>query len=346
METTNNRLSPLRRMKNALKKKDLFADRDYLSPLDAPQLNLPRFETQLEMHKTNGLFDPLTPDRRVVSNPDSIPDDGVNGTSPQPQNVDSNGPEWTSAVGHANTGKSGRVIHNLQEDIARLKRDLSLYRSRAEEAHHTNETLKEQILNIGERLRNSEQSNETNLASIARKDRKIEELRLEVQNEKERRVRAEAETSKVNQLMSEEQDEFHRKTAELQESTNHYSAQYEALSKASLRERSDMQRKLKGVRDEISALREQAEKKEEEQERLDALVDHQNQEVEAETKRIKGIFDAYESYKTARDNEFQELLEKARHNQATVDAAVASMKEAEDKMKWTMSVKKNIEWSE
>lgn len=206
--------------------------------------------------------------------------------------------------------------------------------------------MKEQILNIGERLRNSEQSNETNLASITRKDRKIEDLRLEVQNEKARRVRAEAETSKVNQLMSEEQDEFHRKAAELQESANHYSAQYEALSKASLRERSDMQRKLKNVRDEIAALREQADKKEKEQERLDTLVDHQNQRVEAETKRIKDIFDAYESYKTARDNEFQELLEKARHNQATVDAAVASMKEAEDKMKWTMSVKKNIEWSE
>lgn len=206
--------------------------------------------------------------------------------------------------------------------------------------------MKEQILNIGERLRNSEQSNETNLASIARKDRKIEDLRLEVQNEKARRVRAEAETSKMNQLMSEEQDEFHRKCAELQESTNHYSTQYDALAKSSLRERSDMQRKLKGVRDEITTLREQAEKKEKEQERLDALVDHQNQEVEAETKRIKGIFDAYESYKTARDNEFQELLEKARHNQATVDAAVASMKEAEDKMKWTMNIKKNIEWSE
>lgn len=74
-ENANNRLSPLRRMKNALKKKDSFADRDYLSPLDAPQLNLPRFETQLEMHKTNGLFDPLTtPDRRVVSNPDALSD--------------------------------------------------------------------------------------------------------------------------------------------------------------------------------------------------------------------------------------------------------------------------------
>jgi hypothetical protein len=36
---------------------------------DAPQLNLPRVETRLEMHQTGGLFDSLTTDRRVVSNP-------------------------------------------------------------------------------------------------------------------------------------------------------------------------------------------------------------------------------------------------------------------------------------
>ncbi|KAH8692189.1 hypothetical protein BGW36DRAFT_431411 [Talaromyces proteolyticus] len=337
------RLSPLKRMKNAInKKRDQAADKNVSSLLDAPQLNLPRVETRLDMHKTNGLFDPLTPapDRRVVSNPGVDIDDGI----PQPT-LDA-APEWTSAVGHASTGKSGRVIHNLQEDIARLKRDLSVYRSRAEEAQHTNETLKEQIINIGERLRNSEQSNETNLASIARKDRKIEDLRTEVQNEKARRVRAEAETSKVNQLMSEEQDEFHRKCAELQESANHYTAQYEVLSKSSLRERADTQRKLKGLRDDLLALRSQAEKKDREQERLDALIDRQNQELEAERKRIQEIFNAYDSYKTTRDRELEDLIKKGRNNQATVDAAVASLKEAEDKMKWVMNIKKNIEWSE
>ncbi|KAI7970270.1 hypothetical protein EIK77_000272 [Talaromyces pinophilus] len=337
---------------------------------DAPQLNLPRVETRLEMHQTGGLFDSLTTDRRVVSNP-SPPEgsfyiqvniehrkvvhaddvdgingaNGANGISSKSSNNDLSS-EWTSAVGHASTGKSGRVIHNLQEEIARLTRELSLYRSRAEEAQHINETLKEQIINISERLRNSEQSNETNLASIARKDRKIEDLKAEVQNEKARRLRAEAETAKVNQLMSEEQDEFHRKCAELQETSNYSTSQYDALSKASLREKSDMQRKFKGIKDELASLRDQAELKDREQERLDALIDRQNQELETERRRIQEIFTAYDTYKTARDREFEDLVTKGRQNQANVDAAVASLKETEDKMKWVMHVKKDIEWAE
>jgi hypothetical protein len=338
------------------------------SNTDAPQLNLPRVETRLEMHQTGGLFDSLTTDRRVVSNLASPPEgsfmsaeysrevladvldgvngaNGANGISSKSSNNDLSS-EWTSAVGHASTGKSGRVIHNLQEEIARLTRELSLYRSRAEEAQHINETLKEQIINISERLRNSEQSNETNLASIARKDRKIEDLKAEVQNEKARRLRAEAETAKVNQLMSEEQDEFHRKCAELQETSNYSTSQYDALSKASLRERSDMQRKFKGIRDELASLRDQAELKDREQERLDALIDRQNQELETERRRIQEIFTAYDTYKTARDREFEDLVTKGRQNQANVDAAVATLKETEDKMKWVMHVKKDIEWAE
>ncbi|KAE8548370.1 mother-specific HO expression [Talaromyces marneffei ATCC 18224] len=340
--------------RNTLRKKapaDALGIRPWALDSDAPQLNLPRVETRLEIHQTNGLFDSMATDRRVVSNPANPPEDGVNGANgargivSKSSNNDLSS-EWTSAVGHASTGKSGRVIHNLQEEIARLTRELSLYRSRAEEAQHINETLKEQIINISERLRNSEQSNETNLASIARKDRKIEDLRAEVQNEKSRRLRAEAETAKVNQLMSEEQDEFHRKCAELQEMSNYSTSQYDVLSKTSLRERSDMQRKFKGIRDELASLRDQAELKDREQERLDALINRQNQELETERRRIQEIFTAYDTYKTARDREFEDLLTKGRQNQANVDAAVASLKETEDKMKWVMHVKKDIEWAE
>lgn len=77
--TTPNRLSPLKRMKKALKKqrKDQMTDDDSSSTTttDAPQLNLPRVETRLEMHQTNGLFDSLTTDRRAVSN-SGAPRDG------------------------------------------------------------------------------------------------------------------------------------------------------------------------------------------------------------------------------------------------------------------------------
>lgn len=315
------------------------------------------------MHQANGLFDPSTPDRRSALNPEPFSDgqstchgitppsanadgiDGVNGTPSSVANGES-GPDWSSAVGHAATGKSGRVIHNLQEDIARLTRELTLHRSRAEEAQHSNETLKEQIVNLSERLRNSEQSNETNLTSIARKDRKIEELRLEIQTERTRRQKAEAEAAKVNQLMSENREDFHRKCAEMQETTNYATTQYDALAKSTLREKSDLQKKFKGVRDELRTLRHELDQKDKEQERLDALIDRQNQEVEAERNRIGGIFEAYGSYKSLRDKEIRDLLEKGHLNEATIDTALASLKETEDKMKWIMQTKKQISWAE
>lgn len=249
-------------------------------------------------------------------------------------------------MGHAATGKSGRVIHNLQEEIARLTRELSLYRSRAEETLHNNETLKEQILNLGERLRNSEQSNEANLHSIARKDRKIEELRAEVQSEKTRRQKAEAEMAKIQQLMAEEQDEFHRKCAELQEITNHATTQYDALAKAAQRDKADLQRKLKAVRDDLNALRREIEKKDKEQERLDALMERQNKELEAERDRINRVFEAYEAYKTENNRELRQLIEKGHANESIIDNALASLKETEDKMKWTIHVKKELDWAE
>lgn len=79
MDATPPRLSPLKRMKKALtlkqRKEPTSTDDDSSSfDTDAPQLNLPRVETRLEMHQTGGLFDSLTADRRVVSNSTSPPE--------------------------------------------------------------------------------------------------------------------------------------------------------------------------------------------------------------------------------------------------------------------------------
>lgn len=197
-------------------------------------------------------------------------------TTSNPPNGDAATAEWSSAVGHATTGKSGRVIHNLQEEIARLTRECSVYRSRAEETQRMNDAFKMQVQNMTERLRNLEHANETNLQSIRRKDKKIEELRAEVQSEKERRRRAEGETDKFQQLMNEARDEFNRKCAELQEIANHSRTQYDVLAKAGQRERADQQRKLKAIRDDFLALKAEHEKRDVHLERLDTVISQKN----------------------------------------------------------------------
>ncbi|KAE8382180.1 hypothetical protein BDV26DRAFT_278202 [Aspergillus bertholletiae] len=316
------------------------------SPRRSPRVSLPHVETQLNMYQYSGLFDLDSPERlkAMESSAESINSHSSNARTNGSTltNNDSLTNEWSSAVGHAATGKSGRVIHNLQEDIARLTRECSVYRSRAEETQRMNDAFKTQVQNMTERLRNLEQAHETNLHSIARKDKKIEELRAEVKSEKDRRLRAETETNKFHQLMDESRDDFNRKCAELQEIANHARTQYDVLAKAGQRERTDQQRKVKAIRDEIDALKSRQEEKSLHLERLDAVMAQKNREIEIGRENFDKLFEVYESYKKAHDEEVHTLLERGRQGDADLDAALASLKETEDRMKWAIQVKNEV----
>lgn len=217
-----------------------------------------------------------------------------------------------------------------------------MYRSRAEEAHRINDVFKTQMQTMTEQIRNLELANETNLHSIARKDRKIEDLRLEIQSERDRRRRAESETDKINQLMTENKDEFHRKCAELQEMTSYTRTQYDVLLTTRQREQADQQRKVKAIRGDFIALQRENEKRNAQLEQLDTVMAHKNREIEASKENLGNVFQQYEAYKAARDLEVRDLIEKGHQNEADIDHALASLKQTEREMKWAIRVKNEV----
>ncbi|RDW81668.1 uncharacterized protein DSM5745_05225 [Aspergillus mulundensis] len=315
----------------------------------APRISLPHVDTELNMSQHNGLFAVDSPERlkgpEIVENTmDTIspPPSYISNGSPNPMNGDATAGEWSSAVGHAATGKSGRVIHNLQEDIARLTRECSVYRSRAEETQRMNEAFKTQVQNMTDRLRNLEHSNEMNLHSLSRKEKKIEELRAELQGERDRRELADNEKARFRQLMDEAQDDFHQKCAELQEVAHHSQTQYDVLAKSGQRERSDQQRRLKGIREEFIALREAHNQTNSQLGQLDSVMAQKDREIELERAKFEALFKQYEAYKRAHDEEVRDLIEQNQQGQAKLDAALASLKETEGQMKWVLQVKREV----
>ena len=259
--------------------------------------------------------------------------------SPNPTNGDaSSTSEWSSAVGHAATGKSGRVIHTLQEDIARLTRECSVYRSRAEETQRTNEAFKTQVQNMGERLRNLELANETNLHSISRKDQKMKELRAEIQSEKDRRQHAEGAANQTNLLMTQARDDYNRRSAELQEIANHSQTQYDVLVKSRQREKAEQEKRFKAIRDEFLALKAEHEKKHVELERLDTIMAQKNREIETSRENFDKPFEDYEAYKKAHDEDVRGLIDRGHQGEGKIDAALASLKETEGRMKWVIQI--------
>ena len=199
-----------------------------------------------------------------------------------------------------------------------------------------NEAFKTQVQNMAERLRNLELANETNLHSISRKDRKIEELRSEAQSERNRRNRAESETNKTNQLMVEARDDFNRKCAELQEITNYSRTQYDVLVSSRQREQAEQLRKIKSIRDEFAALQQEHENRNAQLERLDTVMAQKNREIEVNKENFEKLFEDYEAYKNMRDLEVRQLIENGHKNEASIDRSLASLKKTEGEMKWAI----------
>ncbi|EGC44726.1 conserved hypothetical protein [Histoplasma capsulatum var. duboisii H88] len=329
---------------------------------EPPQIHLPDVETRLNMHQFNGLFESSAPERyqqqqqqlQHVQNgngsDENLHDPTTTRNHPAPSTMPNGeslpGPEWSSAVGHAMTGKSGRVIHNLQEDIARLTRECSLHRSRAEEAQRINETLKLQLQNVTDRLRNSEQSHEAHLISIARKDRKIEDLKAEVRGEKDRRLKAEEDARRTNQLVAEERDESHRVLAEASEIANYSRNQYETLTRARAKEQLEFKMRLDCFRAELKELRSREIERQNQLTRFDVIMEQKNKEIEAERERMERFGRLFAEYKEASDRGIRELLEKCRQNNAAIDDVVDQAKETTGRMRWVMKVKDEVRGAE
>lgn len=250
--------------------------------------------------------------------------------------------EW-SAVGHAATGKSGRVIHNLQEEIARLTRECSLYRSRAEETQRSNETLKTQVQNMTERLRNLEQVNETNLHSIARKDRKVEELRVELNNERAKRQDAEANANKTNVAMQEESENHNREQARLQEIAKFHETQYDVLATTTKREKVDMHKRFNALYAELQSIAKAHKSQMVGWDRLDVLADQKNREIE----HLKGVHEklvaGHTQYKKYKDDELRGTIEHAHVNNAEIDVVLAGLREVQAQMRWAIQLNEKRE---
>jgi hypothetical protein len=325
-------------------------------PEEAPQVNLAPVDTQLNMHRFNTLFEEemavegpkgsfksnctsshtshLLTLRNRCTDSHTLPAQAPTSASPR---LGNEAPAEWSAVGHAAaTGKSGRVIHNLQEEVARLKRDSALWQSRAEESQRTSEALKIQMEEMADWLRHKEQVNETSLKSIDRKNRKIEELRAELHAERTKRHDAQIVANETNEAMRVERQNHNRETARLQEEAKYFKNQYEVLSSATKREKADLERRVDKAWEKVNSIAETSSTQGECAKRLMVIGDQKNREID-------GLYEVYNKakalhadYKETKDKEFRGTIDRAHANNALIDATLKELKETQDKMRWVI----------
>lgn len=255
-------------------------------------------------------------------------------------------PPWSSAVGRATTGKSGRVIERIQADNDKLRRDLRLEVLRREEEQKKSEMARSQMQSLQFTNDNLLQMRELDRLSLARKDRKMEELKSDLDGERTRRTEAE---SQLKQLMRASEDIEAELRAKLREETERAAkatSQYDLLSASWRQKDEDYRRSTERLQQDISHLRQDSADDRRKLDELEITAEQHRQEVEKMKAAKDRMSKEFETYRKEMEDNTRRMREQAEQNEKANAEALTETRELLGQMKHVINLKKYVRGTE
>jgi chromosome segregation ATPase len=247
---------------------------------------------------------------------------------------------WSSAVGHASTGKSGRVIERLQGEIDRLNRDLQLLKARLDDSEKARETLTTHNSYLQDRNSNYEQSQEADLRQAQRKDRMIEDLRQNLLKEKLRVTVAEQTAGEA----AANEEEWKTEANQSRSLANQRETEYAAIAACRRLENERHQGSLKQLQDSFQILLEERAEDQGSYERLQLIAEQQDQTIKQLQDLNRKMNVTFKAYRSEIDEAIASLREHVGSNEANVLAKLEEMTQIAGQMRWVMAVDRNVKY--
>jgi chromosome segregation ATPase len=251
-------------------------------------------------------------------------------------------PQWSSAVGRATTGKSGRVIEKLMAENDRLRRELKLETLRREEEQKRGEMARgkmESLQNLNDNL-----IHQTNVdkASLARRERKIEDLKADIETERKRRVEAESGLKQVQRESDATIQELKSNLVSESEKARKSSSQYDVLASSWKQLDDGYRRKTDAFRKELQQLKEEKNEDRAKLARLEIIVEQQRQEVEKMRLVKERMERQYEDYIEEAETSTRDMKEKAGKNERENEKALEETKKVLGELRYLINLKKFV----
>ena len=242
--------------------------------------------------------------------------------------------QWSSAVGHASTGKSGRVIERLQQEIDRLNREKQLLRLRHEEAERATETLHTQYRHLQDRNSNYESSHEATQRQLQRKERQVTELREEVDKERAKTARAEEALRSAAISEDEWREQAHHAKAVAQQKE----AEYDAIAACRNMDNDRHQNGLNRIKASLDRLLKQHDEDLEKQKRMEVIAEQRKREIDQLEELTRKLQANFNMYRCEIDSAVEDLRTAADENDRVVHDKLGEMKKITGEMRWVMNV--------
>lgn len=241
---------------------------------------------------------------------------------------------WSSAIGHAATGKSGRVIERLQGDIDRLRREKQSLKTRQEETEKANETLVARNQSLQDRNSNYEQSHEANLRQLARRERQVEELREELRREKLRTAQAEAQSAAA----ASSEETWRKQASQAKALAAQKESEYETIVACRKVDYDRHQSGLDKIRARFDTLLRRKDEDLEKQQKLEIVAEQQRQTISQLEDLTKKLTANFKAYRHEIDSAIRDLHNVASKNDEALTSKLDEMTEVTARMRWVMNV--------
>lgn len=257
--------------------------------------------------------------------------------SPATEN-DSPSTQWSSAIGHATTaGKSGRVIERLMAENDRLKRELELSVLRAQELEKTLATYKPQMEALRHENENLSHTSTVDSGLLARRERKIEELKADNLAKTQRTEKAEAMVRQQQRQVEELQEQHIREHQNMMDQTKHATVHAEILETSHKQLSAEYRARREAWERDLATLHEDRDQDRQRMARLDVVYEQMRQENERTKKVQAELMARWEEVEDAMHSTLEageEVNERARKKSVEMDQVV-------NQMRWLMGVNKS-----
>lgn len=199
-------------------------------------------------------------------------------------------------------GKTSQVLAKLTSENDRLRREIKAEKAAKEEALQQYQLLKGRVNRLEEQNGTIQMQFDHNESALARKERRLDDLRLTLDEETARRKRAEEREAEMGRKLGETVSQAAQEVAEAHNAQKASEAAYDTLK----RDYTGLERRIQLLRDEVEAAVERidAEKAIHRKQltQLEVLLDQERHLQEKANKDVREMGLLIQSYRTTEEN--------------------------------------------
>lgn len=231
-------------------------------------------------------------------------------------------------------------------DIDKLKRELNAEFLHRQEIEKRDDLSRSTIEGLKAENANLQQAKEIDAAVLRRRDRKIEDLKADLETERAKRTQAEEAAKQASAQRDEVIANSRRELSEARELAKHATSHADVLEQSHKQLGTEYRQRTETFANDLQRLTEDRDDERKKVKRLDVVVDHLRQEVDRTSKLNTQMNATFEAYKEGAKSQIETLKESARKREAADAALREETERVVGEARWLINVTKSAKENE